>query len=52
MIKMLTSIAGEGFSAAPGEIIELDAATEKRLIASGQAEAVEQPKAKPKATAK
>jgi len=47
MIKLLTSMAGDTFSYVAGETVTLDAATEKRLIDSGQAEKVET-KAKPK----
>lgn len=47
MIKLLTSMAGEGFAYNYGEEVELSAAAEKRMIESGQAEAVE-----PKKTAK
>ena len=50
MIKLLTSMAGEGFSYSYGDVVKLDAKTEKRLIDSGQAEKVAEPKAK--ATAK
>lgn len=49
MVKMLTGIAGDGFSYAPGEKASFDKETEKRLIESGQAEAV---KAAPKEKAK
>ena len=41
MVKLLTSIAGADFSYGPGEKASFDADTEKRLIESGQAEAVE-----------
>jgi hypothetical protein len=44
MIKLLVSIAGADFAHAPGEVVTLDAATEKNLIESGQAEPVEAPK--------
>ena len=47
-IRMLTSIAGE-ISAVAGDEIEIDAATAKRLIASGQAEPL---KGSPEAAAK
>jgi hypothetical protein len=50
MIKLLTSMAGEGFSYSYGDVVKLDAKTEKALIESGQAEKVAEPKAK--ATAK
>lgn len=40
MIKLLTSIAGQGYSHGYGETVELDKYTEERLIASGQAVAV------------
>jgi len=46
MIKLLTSIAGEGFSYNYGDVVKLDAKTEKRLIESGQAEKAAEPKAK------
>jgi len=36
-VKMLTSIAGERWSALPGQIIEIDKATAIRLIKTGQA---------------
>jgi hypothetical protein len=48
MIKLLTGIAGEGFSYLPGEVVNLDKETEKRLIKSGQAEPVKQEKPKKK----
>jgi hypothetical protein len=48
MIKLLVSIASEDYSYSPGETVSLDAETEKRLIESGQAEAVKSAKA-PKA---
>jgi len=38
---MLTAIAGERWSASLGQVIELDAATAHRLIAKGQAVAVD-----------
>lgn len=40
MIKLLVSMASAEYSYAPGEIVTLDAGTEKRLIDSGQAEKV------------
>ena len=46
MIKLLTSIAGEGFSYSYGQVVKLDPKTEKALIKSGQAEKVAEPKAK------
>lgn len=39
-VKLLTGMAGFDFSYAAGEVVELDKDTEKRLIESGQAEAV------------
>ena len=48
MIKLLTSMAGEGFVHQFGEEIELDAAAEKRLIERGLAEAVAVKKPAPK----
>lgn len=42
-VKMLVGIAGADFSCSPGEEIELDAETEKRLVESGQAEKVKAP---------
>lgn len=45
MIKLLVSIASEDYSYVPGETVTLDAETEKRLIASGQAERVVKKKA-------
>ena len=51
MIKLLTSLAGEDYSYNFGQIVELDAKTEKALIKSGQAEKITT-KAKPKAKAK
>ena len=39
-IKLLTSMAGENFSYAVGEVVQLDKDYEARLIASGQAEPV------------
>ncbi len=44
MIKLLVSVAGADFSHAPGETVSLDKDFERRLVESGQAEAV---KAKP-----
>ncbi len=38
---MLTAIAGDRWSASPGQVIELDNATALRLIAKGQAIAAE-----------
>ena len=53
MIKMNTAIAGADFSIASGEVTDrFDAATEKRLIDSGQAEAVKQEVKKTKKTSK
>lgn len=46
MIKLLTSYSGADGSYQYGETVELDEGTEKRLIDSGQAEAVKKaPKA-------
>ena len=39
-VKLRTGIAGDDFPYSPGQIVSFDAETEKRLIASGQAEAV------------
>lgn len=39
-VKLLTGIAGANFSHAPGEVVDLDKDTEKRLVDSGQAEKV------------
>lgn len=49
MVKLLVSVAGAGFSHAPGEKVTLDKDFERRLIESGQAEPVRgrQKKAKP-----
>ena len=44
MIKLLTSMAGEGFAYGYGETVELDAEYEKRLVESGQAELISKPK--------
>lgn len=51
-VKMLTGMAGDNFSVAPGEIWEGDAATEARLVEKGLAEPVEPAKAAPKKKAK
>jgi len=40
MIRLLTGIAGNDFSHAPGEKIEMSADEEKRMVESGQAEFV------------
>ena len=49
MIKLLVSIAGDDFSYLPGETVSFDKEMEKRLIDSGQAEAVKAArKTKPK----
>lgn len=45
-IKLNTSIASATWSHAAGEIVDFDAQTAKRLIESGQAEAVEEKKGK------
>lgn len=42
-VKMLTGMAGDNFSVAPGEIFVGDADHEARLIAAGLAEPVEAP---------
>jgi hypothetical protein len=39
-IRMLVSVSGADWSAAPGEVVERPAAEADRYIASGQAEAV------------
>ena len=46
MIKLLTSISGTDFSHNYGDVVKLDKETEKRLIESGQAEAVKASSAK------
>ena len=40
MVKLNTSMAGDGFAYLPGETVSLDKETEKRLVESGQAEYV------------
>lgn len=40
MVKLNTSMAGEGFAYLPGETVSLDKETERRLVDSGQAEYV------------
>lgn len=40
-VRMLTAIASERWSARDGEIVEIEAGLARRLISSGQAEAVE-----------
>lgn len=40
MVKLNTSMAGEGFAYLPGETVSLDKETEKRLVDTGQAEYV------------
>jgi hypothetical protein len=52
MIKLLVSVAGQGFSHAPGEEVSLDPEFEKRLIATGQAVEVKKRAAKPSNAAK
>lgn len=47
-VRMLTSMAGDSWAVAPGEIYESDPAHEARLIAAGLAEPVEPPKPEPK----
>ena len=51
-VRMLTSMSGDSFSVGPGDEFTGDPAHEQRLIASGQAEAIEAPKPEPKAKAK
>ena len=48
MIKLLTSMASADYSYTFGQIVKLDAKTEKALIDSGQAEKVVEPKEKAK----
>lgn len=50
-VKLLTSISGD-ISGGYGEVIEIDAATAGRLIASGQAEAAADGAAAPVAAGK
>lgn len=45
MIKLLTSLSGEGFSHQFGETVSLEKEFEARLIKSGQAEPVKAKKA-------
>lgn len=40
MVKLLVSVAGDGFAHSPGEKVTLDKEFEKRLVESGQAEYV------------
>ena len=40
MIKLNVSIAGKDFSHIPGETVNMDKGTERRLVESGQAEYV------------
>jgi hypothetical protein len=47
MIKLLTGMAGADFSYAAGDTVKLDKDLEKRLIDSGQAEAVKATRKKP-----
>lgn len=39
-IKLLTGVSSDTYSHAPGEVVDLEEGFAKRLIASGQAEAV------------
>jgi hypothetical protein len=39
-VRMLTPIAGQGWSATVGEVVEFDDASALRIIESGQGEAV------------
>ena len=45
-VKMKTAIAGPHYSHAPGAFVNFDDATAKRLIESGQAEAIAEQKGK------
>lgn len=43
-IRLLTGLAGRGFSHAPRSVIDVSDADAKRLIAKGYAEPIEEPK--------
>jgi hypothetical protein len=51
-VRLLTSMAGVGFSHSAGEVIDVDNAYAARMIASGIAETVDQPAAVETATKK
>lgn len=51
-VRLLTSMAGVGFSHSAGEVIDVDNAYATRMIAGGIAEAVDQPAAVETATKK